>query len=378
MRASRSPSRWPALGGTVTALASWEWIFWLNVPIGLMVLPLLFRKVPETHGARAPLDLPGLILVTCAALGLIWALVRAAGVGWTATEVVGGLAVGALLLIVFLGWERHTPHPMVPVAFFQSRGFATGNIAALLHSAVILDVVFWMAQFLQTGLGYNPIEAGLRLLPWTGTMPLIAPLAGALADRYGNRIVRVSGLLLQAAGMLWLALIAAPGTGYTQIVGPLILSGIGASAVFPAVQNTVLSAVRNNALGQAAGVHSKVREFGGMLGIAILGAAFANAGGYANPDVFTNGFTAALTVATVSPSAHSSPSPARAATPDHDTHPQPTQQPPLRKNQPPEGVATIIKRRPQGHFRHRVCVRDAGRMPASAFRSQRHLRRPPR
>jgi EmrB/QacA subfamily drug resistance transporter len=289
----------PVLGGTVTALASWEWIFWLNVPIGLVVLPLLFWKVPETHGTRAPLDLPGLILVTCAALGLVWALVRAAGVGWSATEVVGGLAVGALLLVVFLGWERHAPHPMVPVAFFRSRGFATGNVAALLHSAAILGVVFWMAQFLQTGLGYNPIEAGLRLLPWTGTMPLVAPLAGALADRYGNRIVSVSGLLLQAAGMLWLALVAAPGTGYTQIVGPLILSGIGASAVFPAVQNTVLSAVRSNAVGQAAGVHSMVREFGGMLGIAILGAVFANTGGYANPDVFTNGFTAALTVATV-------------------------------------------------------------------------------
>lgn len=287
----------PVIGGVISATIGWNWIFWINVPIGLISVPLVLSRIEESYGAARRLDVPGLVLVTGACLGLVWGLVRAAGAGVGDGEVAAALVAGAVAAVAFVVRERRAPDPMLPMRFFRVRAFAAGNVATVLHSAVIMGTVFWMAQFLQSGLGYGPLGAGLRMLPWTGTMPVVAPLAGALADRFGNRVVMVGGLTLQGAGLAWLAVIAAPGLAYPVLVPALVIAGIGGAAVFPAVQSAVVGAVGRDAVGQAAGANSMLREVGGMVGIAVLSAVFAVVGGFASARVFSDGFAAAIGVA---------------------------------------------------------------------------------
>jgi EmrB/QacA subfamily drug resistance transporter len=287
----------PVIGGVISATIGWNWIFWINVPIGLISVPLVLSRIEESYGAARRLDVPGLVLVTGACLGLVWGLVRAAGAGVGGGEVAAALVAGAVAAVAFVVRERRAPEPMLPMRFFRIRAFAAGNVVTMLHSAVIMGTVFWMAQFLQSGLGYGPLGAGLRMLPWTGTMPVVAPLAGALADRFGNRVVMVGGLTLQGAGLAWLAVVAAPGLAYPVMVPALVIAGIGGSAVFPAVQSAVVGAVGPAAVGQAAGANSMLREVGGMIGIAVLSAVFAVVGGFASARVFSDGFGAAIGVA---------------------------------------------------------------------------------
>jgi MFS family permease len=149
---------------------------------------------------------------------------------------------------------------------------------------------------MQTGLGYGPLGAGLRLLPWTGTFITIAPLAGALADRIGERPLMVGGLGLQAAGMAWLALVAEPGVAYTSLLGPLIVAGVGVSMAIPSAQNSVLASASMDVIGKAAGANSMMRELGGVFGIAVVVAVFAGAGSYASASAFFDGFGPAIGV----------------------------------------------------------------------------------
>jgi MFS family permease len=182
--------------------------------------------------------------------------------------------------------------------FFRSRAFSAGNAAIFLAVGALFGAVFFMSQFLQAGLGYGPLGAGLRVLPWTATLFFVAPVAGKLVDRFGERPFLVAGPLLQALGMGWIALVADAGMGYATLIAPLVVSGVGISMTFPAAQNSVVSSVPPEAIGKAAGTNSTMRELGGVLGIAIGVAAFAGAGGYASPAQFTDGFVAAIAVTT--------------------------------------------------------------------------------
>jgi MFS family permease len=217
----------PVLGGAITQGIAWQWIFWLNVPIGLLTIPLALRRLEESYGPRAALDLPDVALGTGAALGLVWGLVRGSSAGWTSPEVAGTLAAGAVLAVAFTGWELHARAPMLPMRLFAIRGFSAGNAVAFLVNASLTGAVFFMAQFQQVGLGQDPLGAGLRLLPWGVAPFLIAPRAGKLADRIGERPLVVSGLLLQAAGFAWIAVIAAPGLAYPAMLAPMMISGAG-------------------------------------------------------------------------------------------------------------------------------------------------------
>ena len=288
----------PVVGGAITAGISWEWIFWLNVPIGLVAVPLALTRIRESraeHGAR--LDLAGVALVTGAALGVVWGLVRGNVAGWESLEVLGALGGGLVLLAAFVGWELRARAPMLPMGHFRRRAFSVGNAATVMQFASTLGVVFFLAQFLQAAMGYSPLQAGLAIAPWTATLFFVAPLAGALTDRIGGRPLAVGGLLVQAAGMAWVALIAEPGLAYGALVVPLVLGGIGASAAIPAMQTTVIGAVAPDAVGQAAGTNALMRELGGVLGIAGLVAVFGAAGSYASPAAFSDGFVAALAAA---------------------------------------------------------------------------------
>jgi MFS family permease len=162
--------------------------------------------------------------------------------------------------------------------------------------ASLFAAVFFYAQLLQVGLGYSPLEAGLRLMPWTATFITVAPIAGALADRIGERPLMAGGLALQAAGMAWLALIADPGMAYSEMLAPFIVAGIGVSMAIPAAQNSVVGSVSLESIGKAAGANSMMRELGGVFGIAVVVAVFASTGGYDSPAAFVDGFGPAIGV----------------------------------------------------------------------------------
>jgi MFS family permease len=275
----------------------WEWIFWLKVPIGLIAVPLVLTRMREGYGGDRTIDLPGLALVTTAAFGIVWGLVRGNEAGWGSAEVVGSLIAGALLGVAFVAWELRARAPMLPMRLFRSRAFSGGNAAIFFTMASLFVGVFFFAQLLQTVLGYGPLGTGLRLIPWTATFMTVAPVAGTLADRFGERPFMAGGLLLQAAGLAWIALIAGPGMSYGELVVPLIVAGVGVSMAIPSAQNSVLGAVEPGAIGKAAGTNSMMRELGGVFGIAIAVAVFAGAGSYASPAAFADGFTPAVGVA---------------------------------------------------------------------------------
>jgi EmrB/QacA subfamily drug resistance transporter len=286
----------PLVGGAVVQGLAWQWIFWINLPIGIVAAPLVLLRMRESHGADTALDIPGLALVTGGALGVVWALVRGNTVGWSSPEVVGSLLAGAVLIAGFVVWELRAAEPMLPMHFFRSRAFSAGNAAIFFTFASLFGAVFFFAQLLQTALGYGPLGAGLRLLPWTAMFMTVAPIAGTLADRYGERPFMVAGLALQAVGMTWLALIAAPGLAYTRMLAPLVVAGIGVSLAIPAAQNSVVGSVGLDAIGKAAGTNSMMRELGGVFGIAVAVAVFAAAGGYTSAQAFTDGFVPATGV----------------------------------------------------------------------------------
>jgi EmrB/QacA subfamily drug resistance transporter len=286
----------PLVGGAVVQGLNWEWIFWVNVPIGLLAIPFVLTRMRESHGPQTDLDIQGLALVTLGALGVVWGLVRGNQAGWGSAEVLGSLALGVLLLVGFVAWELRAREPMLPMRFFRSRAFSAGNAAVFFTFASLFGTVFFYAQMLQTALGYGPLGAGLRLLPYTATFMTVAPVAGALADRMGERPLLVGGLTLQAVGMAWLALISKPGLAYSQMLAPFIIAGVGVSMAIPSAQNSVVGSVASEAIGKAAGVNSMMRELGGVFGIAVVVAVFAGTGGYASAQAFIDGFGPAIGV----------------------------------------------------------------------------------
>jgi EmrB/QacA subfamily drug resistance transporter len=286
----------PVVGGAVAEGLAWQWIFWINIPVGLLLIPFVLRRIRESVGVAAALDVPGLALVTGAAFGMVWGLMRAKSEGWDSAEVIAALSAAFALAVGFVAWEMRAHEPMVPMRLFGSRAFAAGNTASFLYHSSLYGTLFFMAQFLQSAQGNGPLGAGLRLLPWTATLFVVAPLAGGFINRIGERPLVVVGLLLQAVGLAWIALIAAPELAYVNLVAPLVLAGAGISMAMPAAQNAVLSSVAVSEIGKASGTFNMLRFLGGVFGIAVLVAVFARAGGLGSPATFNAGFAAAISV----------------------------------------------------------------------------------
>ncbi|PAZ15784.1 MFS transporter [Streptomyces sp. SA15] len=284
----------PVVGGAVTQGLAWQWIFWLNLPIGLAVIPLVRRHVEESRGGERGVDVGGLLLVTGAALGLVWGLVRSNASGWGSVEVIGPLIAGAVCGAAFVAWQRVAERPMVPLGLFRLPGFAAGNIAGVFLYASLYGALFFTAQYFQTGRGDTPLSAGLHLLAWTAPVTVVAPLAGRLTNRVGARPPAALGLALQAAGMGWLALIATPSAPYWEMIAPMVIAGTGVSMAMPAAQTAVLNAVAPEQIGKASGVFNTGRQLGGAFGVAVLALVFGKAGSYEEPAAFTDGFTAAI------------------------------------------------------------------------------------
>ncbi len=285
----------PLVGGAIVDGASWQWIFWVNVPIGAAMLPFARIKLTESKGTATRLDWPGLVLASLGLFGIVLGVVRGNAHGWTSITVLAPMVTGAVLVAAFVAWElRGARTPMLPMRLFRSRGFTMTNAASLLMYFGMFGSIFLLAQFLQVVRHYSPLEAGLRTLPWTGMPMLVAPIAGALSDRIGGRPLLASGLLLQAIGLGWLALVASPTVPYLDLVPAFVVSGVGMSLFFAPVANVVLSSVRRTEEGIASGANNAIRELGGVLGIAVLGAVFSARGGYGSAASFVAGLTPAV------------------------------------------------------------------------------------
>ena len=286
----------PLVGGAVVQGISWQWIFWLNVPIGLVLAPLAFLRLRESHGPAGRLDLAGLALVSAGLFGIVWGLVRGNSIGWGSPEIVGSLAAGAIVLALFVLWERRAPAPMLPLRFFRNRAFTLTNVASLFMFFGMFGSIFLLAQFFQTVQGYSPLDAGIRILPWTAMPIFIAPIAGALSDRIGGQRIMGVGLALQAIGIGWISWVSTPTTPYSELVLPFVISGIGMALFFAPVANVVLSAVRPEEEGQASGAQNAIRELGGVFGVAVLASIFAHYGGYGSAQGFVDGMQPAVWV----------------------------------------------------------------------------------
>jgi len=269
---------------------------WLNVPIGVALLPIARAKLAESHGPATRLDLPGLALASLGLLGIVLGVVRGNDHGWTSATVLPPMVIGVLLVAAFVAWEVRAPEPMLPLHLFRSRGFTMTNTASLLMFFGMFGSIFLLAQFLQVVQHYSPLEAGLRMLPWTAMPVLVAPMAGALSDRIGGRPLLAVGLALQAIGLGWLAMIVSPAVAYMDQVPAFIVSGIGMSLFFAPVANVVLGSVRRDQEGIASGANNAIRELGGVFGIAVLGAVFSARGGYSSGAAFVSGLAPAVWV----------------------------------------------------------------------------------
>ena len=285
----------PLVGGLVVEGISWQWIFWLNVPVGLLLLPLA-TQLHESHGPDRALDIPGVALGGLGLLGLVWGLVNGNADGWGSPQIVGALAAGVLLLAAFVAWELRSPAPILPMRFFRDRAFSAANGASLFMYFGMFGSIFLLTQFFQTAQGYSPLESGLRVLPWTAMPMVVAPIAGALSDRIGGGRIMATGLFLQAAGLAWIAAVSTADVGYGALVGPFILSGIGMGMFFAPVANVVLSAVRPIEEGKASGANNAIREVGGVFGVAVLASIFARTGGYESAETFNDGLVPAVWV----------------------------------------------------------------------------------
>jgi EmrB/QacA subfamily drug resistance transporter len=286
----------PVVGGAIAEGISWHWIFWLNVPIGIVAIALSYLRLQESRGPDGALDLPGLGLVSAGLLALVWGVIHGNEYGWADGRIIGALAVGAVLMAAFLAWESRTSSPMLPLRFFRSRAFTAANIVSFLMYFGVFGAVFLLVQFFQVVQGLSPFQSGLRTLPWTAMPAFVAPIAGLLAGRIGGRPILVAGMVMLSAGLAWIAAVSTPTVEYLVLVPGFVSAGIGMGLFFAPIANVVLSAVDPIEEGQASGATNTIREIGGVFGVAVLASVFASTGSYASPTEYVDGLVPAVWV----------------------------------------------------------------------------------
>ncbi len=286
----------PLVGGAMVQAASWHWIFWINVPIGAALVPLAALRLVESHGPAKHLDLAGLGLGSAGLFGIVFGLIRSQSLGWGSPQVIVSLAAGVALLVAFVVQERRAQAPMLPLEFFARRGFAVTNVVSLAMYFGMFGSIFFLSQFLQNVLGNSPLQAGVKLLVWTGAIMVVSPLAGFFSERYGSRLFMAAGLALQAIALGWLASLAGVHQTYASMLAPFVLGGAGMAMVFAPAANAVLASVRTDQAGQASGATNAIRELGGVLGVSVLATVFTSHGGYGSPQEFVNGLVPAMWV----------------------------------------------------------------------------------
>ncbi|MCW5696800.1 MAG: DHA2 family efflux MFS transporter permease subunit [Bauldia sp.] len=286
----------PLVGGAIAEGLSWQWIFWLNVPIGIVAVFAALRYLRESFGPDRRLDLVGLVLASGGFLGLVWGVIHAGTEGWGDAGVIATIVAGAILLAAFIWWERRTTSPMLPLGFFRDRAFSVANAASFLMYFGVFGAVFLLAQFFQFVQGYGPFQAGLMTLAWTGMPAIVAPIAGAVSGRVGQRPILVTGLAMMAIGLGWFAAVATPTVPYGELVPALVIAGVGMGLFFAPIANVVLSAVKPEQEGKASGANNAIRELGGVFGVAVLASIFSTYGSYESPQAYVDGLIPAVWV----------------------------------------------------------------------------------
>jgi EmrB/QacA subfamily drug resistance transporter len=286
----------PLVGGAIVTGIAWQWIFWVNVPIGLVAIPLGMRWLRESYGPHGELDLPGLALASLGLLAVVFGVIRGSDIGWGRGQVVACLAAGVVILALFALWEQRAKAPMLPLRLLHSRSFTAINLVSFLLYFGLFGSLFLLAQFLQVARGYSAVGAGLRTLPWTAIPMVVAPIAGIVAERIGGRLVVAAGLAFQAVSLAWLAMILTSHISYPSMVPPMIVGGIGMGLVFPPISLVALQSVKPEEEGLASGANAALRELGGVFGIAVLASVFLAYGSYGSPTEFTTGLKAAMWV----------------------------------------------------------------------------------
>jgi EmrB/QacA subfamily drug resistance transporter len=286
----------PLVGGAVVEGISWHWIFWINVPIGLALLPAAAALLRESHGPSRRLDLPGVGLAATGLFGLVFGLVRGQAEGWTSPVIVTSLAAGVAVLIAFAAWELRARAPMLPLGLFRRRTFAVTNAVSFFMYFGTFGSIFLLTQVLQMVMGFSPLQAGVRMLLWTGATMIVAPIAGVLSERHGPRAFMAAGLALQAGALAWFAAVTTTSTAFSEVAVPFVMAGAGMGLVFAPSASALLSIVSPAQAGQASGTNNAIREVGGVFGVAVLSTIFAHAGDLTSPAAFVTGVVPALWV----------------------------------------------------------------------------------
>ncbi|MFX4294320.1 MFS transporter [Streptomyces bohaiensis] len=284
----------PVVGGAVVDGIAWEWIFWINVPVGLVAVPLALWALKESRLPGGSLDIVGMLLASGGVFALVWGIVNGETDGWTSGGVLASFAAGVALLIAFVQWQRRTPQPLLPLSFYRSRAFALSNVVSAAMYFGVFGSIFLLAQYLQVAPERTPLHAGLLTLTWTLVPMFVAPVAGALTDKVGGGRLMAAGLLLQGVGLAWINLVASTDTPYGQLAAPMVIAGAGMGLVFAPTAAVVLGSVAKEHAGKASGANITVREIGGALGIAVLGSVFVAHGSDRSPQEFVDGLRPAL------------------------------------------------------------------------------------
>jgi EmrB/QacA subfamily drug resistance transporter len=285
----------PLIGGAITQSLTWHWVFWLNVPLGIVAAVFSLRQLSESVGPPTKLDLVAVALVSGGAVGIVSGLVQASALGWTSAATIATLGGGLVLIASFVAWELRATAPMLPMRLFRNVSFSAANATGFFQSGAVFGGIFLVTQYFQLAVGNSPFDTGLRLLPWTAGPLLFAPLAGALSDRIGRGLLLVSGML-QAASFAWFASLASSSVEYWRLAIPMALTGIGVAMVLPVAPTAALSAVERADMGKASGVNSTLQRFGGAFGVAVATSIFAAFGSLASPTAFIAGFRPSFTI----------------------------------------------------------------------------------
>jgi EmrB/QacA subfamily drug resistance transporter len=296
----------PLVGGVISEHINWNWIFFINVPIGALGIAAAYVFIDETrdtsHEQRP--DVPGLVTSALGLFSLSYALIEANTYGWTSSRILAAFAVAAVALVVFVLLERHQRLPMLELGLFRNIGFSGANAVMLLIGLAMFGVFFYVSLYVQQVLGYSPVQAGASFLPWTLLIIPLAPVAGRLTDRLGPRPLVATGLGLLAASLFWFSHLGVDESFWSLLPG-MILGGVGMSAAMAPTTAAAMSSVRADKAGVGSAVLNSMRQVGGSLGIAIMGAIVADgissarASGDSQPAAFVHGFHHALDTAAV-------------------------------------------------------------------------------
>jgi EmrB/QacA subfamily drug resistance transporter len=289
----------PVVGGAVADGLDWHWIFWLNVPVGLIAIPLVAVVLNESRGGSSRMDPLGLVLSSAGVLSVVWAVVHGAGDGWTSARVLSTLVGGVVLLGAFVAWEHKASAPMLPMRLFRVRSFSVVNTVAFTFSLGVFGSVFLLAQFFQVVQGLSPLQSGVRTMPWTMAPMVIAPIAGLIVNRVGARTLIVAGQAMLAVALFWIAMISSADVRYAALVAPFALAGVGMGLTFAPLTTVVLGSVRPELHGVASGTSNTIREVGVAMGVAVLASVFTSFGDYGSRTSFVDGLTPAVVVGAV-------------------------------------------------------------------------------